>query len=84
MSSTLNLVSSFGSGSWPFAASPRLLLKLIVLLIVCLTVRGWNPAAEGPADIEEVKVVNDQHTPDSASHPSIQAAECKHEQCQRN
>ena len=40
-----------------------LLVKLLLLMAVFLTIRGWNPATLGPSDIEEVKVVNDQHTP---------------------
>jgi hypothetical protein len=63
--------------------NPIFILKIVVLLLVFLTIRGWNPVIEGPAEIDEVKVVNDQHTPDSNQHPSPQAADCKTKDCNK-
>ncbi len=63
--------------------NPIFILKIVVLILVFLTIRGWNPVIAGPAEIEEVKVVNDQNTPDSSQHPSPQAADCKTKDCSK-
>jgi hypothetical protein len=63
--------------------SPIFILKMVFLLLVFLTIRGWNPVIAGPAEIDEVKVVNDQYTPDSSQHPSPQAADCKTKDCNK-
>ncbi len=64
------------------AMKTLLLVKLLLVIAVFLTVRGWNPVEASPADFEEVKVVNDQHTPDANNTSTdLLPVDCKDKNC---